>query len=200
MEIRQTTADAQLTCREIVAALDRHIIGQDDAKRTVAIALRNRWRRMRLPESVRNEVVPNNIVLIGPTGVGKTEIARRLAQIGSLPFLKVEATKFTEKGYVGRDVDSMVRDLVANALGLVRSRKEAEVREELDLAVENRLIDLLFPPLADDVDAYIDLAVTHITRFSVAGIQAVIAGQPVPSYAVALLGKIKPPLIKFGYR
>ena len=148
MEIRQITADAQLTCREIVAALDRHIIGQDDAKRSVAIALRNRWRRMRLPESVRNEVVPNNIILIGPTGVGKTEIARRLAQIGTMPFLKVEATKFTEKGYVGRDVDSMVRDLVANAVGLLRSRKEAEVREELDLAVEDRLIDLLFPPLA----------------------------------------------------
>jgi ATP-dependent HslUV protease ATP-binding subunit HslU len=156
MEIREPRAlgaEAQLTCREIVAMLDRHIIGQADAKRAVAIALRNRWRRMRLPEAVRREVVPNNIILIGPTGVGKTEIARRLAQIGDLPFLKVEATKFTEKGYVGRDVDSMVRDLVENAVNLVRTRKEAEVREEIDQAVEDRLIDLLFPmrpPEGDD--------------------------------------------------
>jgi len=151
-EIRQLDGGTQLTCREIVETLDRHIIGQHDAKRAVAIALRNRWRRMRLPEVVRNEVVPNNIILIGPTGVGKTEIARRLAQIGGLPFLKVEATKFTEKGYVGRDVDSMVRDLVENAVNLVRSRKEAAVREEIDRAVEDRLIDLLFPPLRTDGD------------------------------------------------
>lgn len=150
MEIRtpKRVDDAQMTCQEIVAALDRHIIGQQDAKRAVAIALRNRWRRMRLPEAVRAEVVPNNIILIGPTGVGKTEIARRLAQIGNLPFIKVEATKFTEKGYVGRDVDSMVRDLVENAIALVRGRKETAVREEIDRAVEDRLIDLLFPPLA----------------------------------------------------
>src|SRR6056297_953639 len=140
-EIRQLDSDTQLTCREVVETLDRHIIGQHEAKRAVAIALRNRWRRMRLPEAVRNEVVPNNIILIGPTGVGKTEIARRLAQIGGLPFLKVEATKFTEKGYVGRDVDSMVRDLVENAVNLVRSRKESTVREEIDQAVEDRLID-----------------------------------------------------------
>ncbi len=150
MEIRELTAQpdgSQLTCREIVATLDRHIIGQADAKRAVAIALRNRWRRMRLPEAVRREVVPNNIILIGPTGVGKTEIARRLAQIGGLPFLKVEATKFTEKGYVGRDVDSMVRDLVENAVNLVRTRREAGVRDEIERAVEERLLDLLFPPL-----------------------------------------------------
>ncbi|MBD3221144.1 ATP-dependent protease ATPase subunit HslU [bacterium] len=155
MEIREPhalPADAQLTCQDIVAALDRHIIGQHEAKRAVAIALRNRWRRMRLPEVVRREVVPNNIVLIGPTGVGKTEIARRLAQVGSLPFLKVEATKFTEKGYVGRDVDSMVRDLVENAVNLVRQRKEAEVRGEIDQAVEERLTDLLFPPLRTESD------------------------------------------------
>ncbi len=152
MEIRQITADAQLNCREIVELLDRNIIGQTEAKRAVAIALRNRWRRMRLPEAVRNEVVPNNIVLIGPTGVGKTEIARRLAQIGELPFLKVEATKFTEKGYVGRDVDSMVRDLVENAIALVRTRKEAGVKEDIDRAVEERLIDLLFPALKGDDD------------------------------------------------
>jgi len=158
MEIRepsQLATEGQLTCQEIVATLDRHIIGQDDAKRSVAIALRNRWRRMRLPEVVRREVVPNNIILIGPTGVGKTEIARRLAQIGGLPFLKVEATKFTEKGYVGRDVDSMVRDLVENAMNLVRTRKEADVLEEIEAAVENRLIDLLLPlqrPDGDDPD------------------------------------------------
>jgi ATP-dependent HslUV protease ATP-binding subunit HslU len=150
MEIRQISAGTQPTCHEIVAILDRHIIGQNEAKRSVAIALRNRWRRMRLPASVRREVVPNNIILIGPTGVGKTEIARRLAQIGGLPFLKIEATKFTEKGYVGRDVDSMVRDLVENALNLVRSQKEVGVRQEIDRAVEDRLIDLLFPPLAGD--------------------------------------------------
>ncbi len=151
-EIPQLDTGAQLTCREVVATLDRHIIGQHEAKRAVAIALRNRWRRMRLPETVRKEVVPNNIVLIGPTGVGKTEIARRLAQIGGLPFLKVEATKFTEKGYVGRDVDSMVRDLVENAVNLVRSQKERAVREEIDTAVEERLVDLLFPPLRTDAD------------------------------------------------
>jgi len=152
MEIKQITADAQMTCQEIVSSLDRHIIGQHDAKRSVAIALRNRYRRLRLPEAVRKEIVPNNIVLIGPTGVGKTEIARRMAQIGGLPFLKVEATKFTEKGYVGRDVDSMVRDLVENAIGIVRSRKETGVKEEIDRAVEDRLIDLLFPPLASSGD------------------------------------------------
>ncbi len=152
MEIKQITADAQMTCQEIVSSLDRHIIGQHDAKRSVAIALRNRYRRLRLPEAVRKEIVPNNIVLIGPTGVGKTEIARRMAQIGGLPFLKVEATKFTEKGYVGRDVDSMVRDLVENAIGIVRSRKESGVKEEIDRAVEDRLIDLLFPPLASTGD------------------------------------------------
>ncbi|MEZ4388719.1 MAG: ATP-dependent protease ATPase subunit HslU [Candidatus Krumholzibacteriia bacterium] len=153
MEIRELSPQpdgSQLTCHEIVAILDRHIIGQADAKRAVAIALRNRWRRMRLPEAVRREVVPNNIILIGPTGVGKTEIARRLAQIGGLPFLKVEATKFTEKGYVGRDVDSMVRDLVENAVNLVRTRKEGEVRGEIETAVEERLLDLLFPPLRTD--------------------------------------------------
>jgi ATP-dependent HslUV protease ATP-binding subunit HslU len=156
MEIRELRVEvdgSQLTCREIVEILDRHIIGQAEAKRAVAIALRNRWRRMRLPEVVRREVVPNNIILIGPTGVGKTEIARRLAQIGGLPFLKVEATKFTEKGYVGRDVDSMVRDLVENAMGIVRSRKEAAVLAEIEQAVEERLLDLLFPPLRSEASA-----------------------------------------------
>ncbi|MBU8869829.1 MAG: ATP-dependent protease ATPase subunit HslU [Gemmatimonadales bacterium] len=135
------------TCAEIVAMLDRYIIGQDDAKRSVAIALRNRWRRMQLPEDLRQEVVPNNIILIGPTGVGKTEIARRLSQLADLPFLKVEATKFTEKGYVGRDVDSMIRDLVENAIALIRKKAEAQFTTDIDLAVEEKLVDILFPSL-----------------------------------------------------
>ncbi|MBE0567743.1 MAG: ATP-dependent protease ATPase subunit HslU [Krumholzibacteria bacterium] len=136
------------TCHEIVALLDRYIIGQAEAKKAVAIALRNRWRRMQLPAQMRREVVPNNIILIGPTGVGKTEIARRLSQLADLPFLKVEATKFTEKGYVGRDVDSMVRDLVENAVMLVRRKREERFAAEIARAVEDRLVDLLFPPLA----------------------------------------------------
>ncbi|MFO7652970.1 MAG: ATP-dependent protease ATPase subunit HslU [Candidatus Krumholzibacteriia bacterium] len=154
MKIKQTAIEASWTCPEIVAKLDRYIIGQADAKRAVAIALRNRWRRMRLPEEVRREVVPNNIVLIGPTGVGKTEIARRLSQIGELPFLKVEATKFTEKGYVGRDVDSMVRDLLESAIALVRRRAEQQFDTEIEEAVEARLLEVLFPPLppSDDPD------------------------------------------------
>jgi len=135
------------TCPEIVELLDRYIVGQGAAKRAVAIALRNRWRRMQLPEEMRREVVPNNIILIGPTGVGKTEIARRLSQIADIPFLKVEATKFTEKGYVGRDVDSMVRDLVENAISLVRRRAEKQISESIEQAVEQQLLDILFPPL-----------------------------------------------------
>src|SRR6202040_1577176 len=113
--------------REIVSELDRHIVGQQDAKRAVAIALRNRWRRQRLPEAMREEVVPKNILMIGPTGVGKTEIARRLAKLAQAPFLKVEATKFTEVGYVGRDVESIVRDLVESAIKMVRSDKHKDV-------------------------------------------------------------------------
>src|SRR5690606_12273388 len=109
-----------MTPREIVHELDRHIIGQDDAKRAVAIALRNRWRRMQLPEELRNEITPKNILMIGPTGVGKTEIARRLARLANAPFIKVEATKFTEVGYVGRDVESIVRDLVESAVKQLR--------------------------------------------------------------------------------
>jgi ATP-dependent HslUV protease ATP-binding subunit HslU len=148
MRIRQIEHRAMWTCHEIVALLDRYIIGQAEAKKAVAIALRNRWRRMQLPPELRREVVPNNIILIGPTGVGKTEIARRLSQLADLPFLKVEATKFTEKGYVGRDVDSMVRDLVENGVALVRRRKEERFAAEIERAVEDRLVDLLFPPLA----------------------------------------------------
>jgi len=147
LKIKQIEHKPMWTCPEIVALLDRYILGQGDAKKSVAIALRNRWRRMQLPEEMRREVVPNNIILIGPTGVGKTEIARRLSQIADLPFLKVEATKSTEMGYVGRDVDSMVRDLVENAIALVRRRAEGAFAAEIDHAVENNLLDILFPPL-----------------------------------------------------
>jgi ATP-dependent HslUV protease ATP-binding subunit HslU len=148
MRVKQIETSRMWTCPEIVAMLDRYIIGQGEAKKSVAIALRNRWRRMQLPEKMRGEVVPNNIILIGPTGVGKTEIARRLSQLADLPFLKVEATKFTEKGYVGRDVDSMVRDLVENAIALVRRKAETRHSEDIDRAVEEKLVDVLFPPVA----------------------------------------------------
>jgi ATP-dependent HslUV protease ATP-binding subunit HslU len=135
-----------LTPREIVAELDRSVVGQAAAKRAVAIALRNRMRRQKLPPELAAEVTPKNILMIGPTGVGKTEIARRLAQLSGSPFLKVEASKFTEVGYVGRDVESMVRDLVEAALDLVRRDKQAEVREKAEHAAEERLLDLLLPP------------------------------------------------------
>src|SRR5947209_2064471 len=131
--------------REIVGELDRFIVGQHDAKRAVAIALRNRWRRQQLPEEIRAQVIPKNIMLIGPTGVGKTEIARRLAQLVGSPFVKVEATKYTEVGYYGRDVESLVRDLVEAALLLVRSKERERVAEEARTRTENRLLDLLFP-------------------------------------------------------
>jgi ATP-dependent HslUV protease ATP-binding subunit HslU len=135
-----------LSPREIVAELDRWVVGQTAAKRAVAIALRSRIRRRRLPPAVAAEVTPKNILMIGPTGVGKTEIARRLAQLAGSPFVKVEASKFTEVGYVGRDVDSIVRDLVAAAVDMVRREKQAEVRERADARVEERLLDLLLPP------------------------------------------------------
>jgi ATP-dependent HslUV protease ATP-binding subunit HslU len=137
---------ADLTPRQIAAELDRYIVGQADAKKAVAIALRNRWRRQRAPEAIREEISPNNIILIGPTGVGKTEIARRLAKLAGAPFIKVEASKFTEVGYVGRDVESMVRDLVESAIDMVRSEREAEVEEIAHERVDERLLDLLLPP------------------------------------------------------
>jgi ATP-dependent HslUV protease ATP-binding subunit HslU len=129
--------------REIVSELDRHIIGQHEAKKAVAIALRNRWRRKRLPEGLREEVTPKNILMIGPTGVGKTEISRRLAKLAGAPFIKVEATKFTEVGYVGRDVDSIARDLVEVSIGLVREKKREEVRAKAHAAAERRVLDAL---------------------------------------------------------
>jgi ATP-dependent HslUV protease ATP-binding subunit HslU len=147
----QADAEAQpwldeLTPRQIVAELDKYIVGQDAAKKAVAIALRNRWRRQRVDEELREEIVPNNIILIGPTGVGKTEVARRLARLAGAPFVKVEASKFTEVGYVGRDVESMVRDLVDVAVNMVRTEREDEVQEEAEKRVEERLLDLLIPP------------------------------------------------------
>lgn len=132
--------------REIVSELDRFIVGQADAKRAVAIALRNRWRRRRLPEGLREEVTPKNILMIGPTGVGKTEIARRLARLAGAPFLKVEATKFTEVGYVGRDVDSIVRDLVEVAIGMIREKRRREVRARAEVAAEERLVVAMVGP------------------------------------------------------
>jgi ATP-dependent HslUV protease ATP-binding subunit HslU len=134
--------------REIVSELDRFIVGHAEAKRAVAIALRNRWRRRRLPDDLRDEVTPKNILMIGPTGVGKTEIARRLAKLAQAPFLKVEATKFTEVGYVGRDVDQIIRDLVEVAMGMVRDRRRASVNARAEAAAEERLLDALVGPAA----------------------------------------------------
>ncbi len=143
---RTTTAVGSLTPREIVAELDKYVIGQAKAKRAVAIALRNRLRRQRLSADIADEVTPKNILMIGPTGVGKTEIARRLARLAHSPFIKVEASKFTEVGYVGRDVESMVRDLVELAVDMVRAEKGEEVRDKARSAAEDRLLDLLLPP------------------------------------------------------
>jgi ATP-dependent HslUV protease ATP-binding subunit HslU len=136
-----------LTPQQIVAELDKYIIGQHDAKRNVAIALRNRWRRMSVQSEIKNEIVPNNILMIGATGVGKTEIARRLAKLADAPFVKVEASKFTEVGYVGRDVESMVRDLVEQSVNMVKSRKKEEVKEKAAAIVEDIILDALIPPL-----------------------------------------------------
>jgi len=143
---RTNTAVGTLTPRQIVAELDKHVVGQSKAKRAVAIALRNRMRRQRLAPEIADEVTPKNILMIGPTGVGKTEIARRLARLAQSPFIKVEASKFTEVGYVGRDVESMVRDLVELAVDMVRAEKAEEVREKARAAGEERLLDLLLPP------------------------------------------------------
>lgn len=135
-----------LTPQEIVDALDQYIVGQDDAKRAVAIALRNRWRRMQVDEKLRNEISPKNILMIGPTGCGKTEIARRLAKLVNAPFIKVEATKFTEVGFVGRDVDSIIRDLVDMSIKITREAEMEKVRDKTTEAVENRILDALLPP------------------------------------------------------
>jgi ATP-dependent HslUV protease ATP-binding subunit HslU len=135
----------ELPPRKIVAELDRYIVGQETAKKAVAIAVRNRWRRAQAPEEIRDEILPNNIIMIGPTGVGKTEIARRLSRLAGAPFLKVEASKFTEVGYVGRDVESMIRELVDVAINMVRTEREDEVYPTAEERAENRLLDLLLP-------------------------------------------------------
>src|SRR6202166_2762098 len=157
---RQIEADAapsfdDLTPREIVVELDRYIVGQAAAKRAVAIALRNRVRRQKLPPELAEEVLPKNILMIGPTGVGKTEIARRLARLAGCPFVKVEASKYTEVGYVGRDVESMIRDLVETAIDMVREEKLDEVAERAEQAAEERLLDLLLPPSPPPADSTI---------------------------------------------
>src|SRR4051794_22807353 len=159
---RTTTSTRELTPREIVTELDKYVVGQAKAKRAVAIALRNRIRRQRLPADMADEVTPKNILMIGPTGVGKTEIARRLARLAQSPFIKVEASKFTKVGYVGRDVESMVRDLVELAVDMVRDEKADEVQEKARAAAEERLLDLLLPPSrpappADDASIVRDL-------------------------------------------
>src|SRR5881227_1301114 len=143
----------ELTPREIVRELDKHVVGQSDAKRAVAIALRNRIRRQRLPPEMAEEVMPKNILMIGPTGVGKTELARRLARLANSPFLKVEASKFTEVGYVGRDVESMIRDLVDIAIDMVREERLDEVADRAELNAEERLLDLLMPPQPEASDS-----------------------------------------------
>jgi ATP-dependent HslUV protease ATP-binding subunit HslU len=140
-----TDTHSTMTPREIVQELDRHIVGQHDAKRAVAIALRNRWRRMQLPDALRNEVMPKNILMIGPTGVGKTEIARRLATLANAPFVKVEATRFTEVGYVGKDVEQIVRDLADTAVKLYREQAKTRVRTQAEERAEDRILDALLP-------------------------------------------------------
>src|SRR5689334_7376122 len=136
---------SKMTPQEIVHELDRHIIGQDDAKRAVAIALRNRWRRQQVDEPLRQEITPKNILMIGPTGVGKTEIARRLARLADAPFVKIEATKFTEVGYVGRDVDTIVRDLIETAIKDMRGQATRKVRRQAEDMAEERVLDVLLP-------------------------------------------------------
>jgi ATP-dependent HslUV protease ATP-binding subunit HslU len=138
-----------MTPREISQELDNHIIGQDNAKRAVAIALRNRWRRQQVEEELRNEITPKNILMMGPTGVGKTEIARRLARLANAPFIKVEATKFTEVGYVGRDVESIIRDLVDVSVKQMREAEVARVRHRAEDAAEEKVLDALLPRPAD---------------------------------------------------
>ena len=140
---------SRMTPEEIVSELDKHIVGQDRAKRAVAIALRNRWRRQQVPEPLRHEITPKNILMIGPTGVGKTEIARRLAKLAAAPFVKVEASKFTEVGYVGRDVESIVRDLTEVGVKLVREEEMAKVRASAERIAEERLLDALVPGGSD---------------------------------------------------
>ncbi len=162
------SGNGQLTPRQIVSELDKFIIGQDAAKKAVAIALRNRWRRQHVDNELRDEIMPNNIVMIGPTGVGKTEIARRLAKLAGAPFVKVEATKFTEVGYVGRDVESMIRDLVERAVGIVKFEQTEEKKHDARINAENRILDILIPPVKKgpsfDTASDDDMAANSTTR------------------------------------
>jgi len=151
----------ELPPRQIVAELDRYIVGQAAAKKAVAIAIRNRWRRQQAPEAIRDEILPNNIIMIGPTGVGKTEIARRLARLAGAPFIKVEASKFTEVGYVGRDVESMIRDLVDAAINMVRGEREDDVYPTAEKRAEERLLDLLLPPPSKKTAARVQKAASE---------------------------------------
>ncbi len=156
--------ELNMTPQETVDALDRYIIGQTDAKKAVAIALRNRWRRLQLDEDLKDEILPKNIIMIGPTGIGKTEIARRISRLVNAPFVKVEASKFTEVGYVGRDVESMIRDLTDYSVNMVRQEQMERKHEEAKEMVEERLLDLLLPPLESDKDASEGKASTNPTR------------------------------------
>ena len=160
---------ATMTPRKIVEELDRYIVGQEKAKRAVAIALRNRMRRQRLPADIRDEIAPKNILMIGPTGVGKTEIARRLAKLCQAPFIKVEATKYTEVGYVGRDVESMIRDLMAAGLAMVKTEMQTGVKEEADRRAEERLLDLLLPGIKKPEENVVPLAVLEASEAEASG-------------------------------
>ena len=150
---------SEMTPREIVDALNQHIVGQDNAKKAVAVALRNRWRRMQLSSDLRHEVTPKNILMIGPTGVGKTEIARRLAKLANAPFINVEATKFTEVGFHGRDVDQIIKDLVDNAMHLTKTKLRARFADEVNEVVENKIVDFMCGETSGDVtrDAFLTM-------------------------------------------
>src|ERR1700712_5617904 len=165
--VDETPVLDELTPREIVRELDKYVVGQPEAKRAVAIALRNRIRRQKLAPEMAEEVMPKNIIMIGPTGVGKTEIARRLAKLANSPFLKVEASKFTEVGYVGRDVESMIRDLVEIAIDMVRNEKLEEVEEKAEMNAEDRLLDLLLPPAPAAATAANAAAATEVAGTNV---------------------------------
>ncbi len=154
----------ELTPRQIVNELDKYIIGQDNAKKMVAIALRNRWRRLQVPPGLSEEIMPNNIIMIGPTGVGKTEIARRLARLSNAPFIKVEASKFTEVGYVGRDVESIIRDLTEYAVNMVKAERRAAVNDKAKELSEERILEVLIPPVRKRMPAGFDASTVAPTE------------------------------------
>ena len=170
----------ELTPRQIVGELDKHIVGQDDAKKAVAIALRNRFRRQQLDDDLRDEVIPKNILMIGPTGVGKTEIARRLANLANAPFIKVEATKFTEVGYVGRDVEGMIRDLVELSIRMVEQERFEEVQPIAEEAAERRLLDLLIRSRQEE--AGIEPAAATADRCCACTDRAAVLARPLPPH------------------